>query len=121
VKSDMSDPLKEKAFGFALRIVKLSDYLQKERKEFSLSKKVLDSGVNIGLFIEEARQGDNRDEFRQKYSIANKEAFKTNYLLQLIQGGGFITDEQSRSLLDDCEELQKMLISAIKKLRAASE
>lgn len=117
----MSDPLKEKVFAFALRVVKLSDYLQKERKEFSRSKKILDSGVNIGLFIEEARQGDNRDEFRQKYSIANNEGFKTNYLLQLIHGGGFITDEQSRSLLDDCEELQKMLISAIKKLRAPSE
>lgn len=117
----MSDPLKEKAFAFALRIVKLSEFLQKERREFSLSKKVLDSGVNIGLFIEEARQGDDRNEFRLKYSIANKDAFKTNYLLQLIHGGGFITDEQSRSLLDDCEELQKMLISAIKKLRTPYE
>lgn len=113
----MSDPLKEKAFAFALRIVKLSEFLQKEKKEFSLSRKILDSGVNIGLFIEEARQGENRDDFRQKYSIANKEAFKTNYLLHLIQGGGFITEEQSKSLLEDCEELQKMLISAIKTIR----
>lgn len=117
----MSDPLKDKAFAFALRIVKLADYLQKEKKEFSLSKKILDSGVNIGLFIEEARQGEDRNEFRQKYSIANKEAFKSNYLLQLIHGGGLITDEQSRSLLVDCEELQKMLISAIKKLRISSD
>ena len=112
----MSDPLKEKAFAFALRIVKLAEYLH-EKKEFSLSKKVLDSGVNIGLFIEEARQGEDRADFRQKYSLANKEAFKTNYLLRLIFGGGFIPDKQFTSFLADCEELQKMLISALKTTR----
>ena len=113
----MSDPLRDKAFAFALRVMKLAEYLQKEKKEFTISKKVLDSGVNIGLFIEEARQGENRADFLQKYSVANKEAFKTNYLLRLINKGGLITDEQGRSLLDDCEELQKMLVSALKTTR----
>jgi len=113
----MSDPLKDKAFAFALRIVKLAEYLQREKKEFSLSKKILDSGVNIGLFIEEARQGEDRADFRQKYSLANKEAFKSNYLLRLIYADRLITDEQFQSLLSDCEELQKMLISAIKTVR----
>lgn len=113
----MSDPIRDKAFSFALRIVKLADHLQKEHREFTLSKKVLDSGVNIGLFIEEARQGESRSEFQQKYSIANKEAFKTNYLLKLIEGGGYINSMTSQSFLSDCEELQRMLISAIKTTR----
>ncbi len=113
----MADPLGEKAFAFALRIMKLAEYLQQERKEFTISRKVLDSGVNIGLFIEEGRQGENRADFQQKYSIANKEAFKTNYLLRLINRGGFINDEHPRSMLGDCEELQKMLTTAIKTTR----
>jgi four helix bundle protein len=102
----MSDPLKEKAFAFALRIMKLSQYLQETKKEFTISRKILDAGINIGLFIEEARQGEDRNDFRQKYSIANKEAFKTNYLLQLLHGGGFINVKEFTSLLADCEELQ---------------
>lgn len=113
----MSDPLKEKAFAFALRIMKLSQYLQDVKKEFTISRKTLDSGVNIGLFIEEARQGEDRSDFRQKYSLANKEAFKTNYLLKLLHGGRFITEKEAGSLLVDCEELQKMRISAIKTTR----
>lgn len=117
MKSDMSDPLKEKAFAIGLRIMKLSQYLQDVKKEFTISRKILDAGVNIGLFIEEARQGEDRSDFRQKYSLANKEAFKTNYLLRLLHGGGFITEKESKSLLADCEELQKMLISAIKTTR----
>ena len=115
----MEDPLKDKAFSFALRIIKLADFLQKERKEFSLSRKILDSGVNIGLFIEEARQGEDRIDFRQKYSLANKEAFKSNYLIRLLNAGGYITDEQFDSLISDCEELQKMLVSALKTLRSS--
>lgn len=112
----MGDPLKEKSFAFALRITNLAEYMQKEKREFTLSRKILDSGVNIGLFIEEARQGDDRADFRQKYSLANKEAFKANFMLRLLNQSGFLTEEQFESIIFDCEELQKMLISSLKKL-----
>ena len=49
------DILQEKAYAFALRIVRLSEYLNNEKKEFILSKKILDSGTNIGLLIEEGK------------------------------------------------------------------
>lgn len=116
----MSDILREKSFAFALRIVNLSEYLHETKREFVLSKKILDSGTNIGLFIEEGKQGEDRVDFRQKYSIANKEAFKTNFLLRLLRDGEFISDAQTRSLLDDCEELQKILISSIETLRKSA-
>ena len=70
------DILQEKAYKFALRIVRLSEFLTNEKKEFILSKKILDSGTNIGLLIEEGKQGENKPDFIQKYSVANKEAFK---------------------------------------------
>lgn len=111
--------LLEKSYKFALRIVKLSQFLNDERREFVLSKKILDSGTAIGVFIEEAQQGENRADFLQKYSIANKEAFKTNFWLRLLRDSGFLSETQARSLLDDCEELQKMLIAAIKTTRSS--
>ena len=106
--------LVEKSYKFALRIVKLSQFLNDEKHEFVLSKKILDSGTSVGVLIEEARQGENRTDFSQKLSIANKEAFKTNFWLRLLRDGEFITEKQAESLLNDCEELQKMLISSIK-------
>lgn len=106
--------LLEKSYKFALRIVKLSQYLNDEKREFVLSKKILDSGTAIGVLIEEAHQGENRAEFLQKYSIANKEAFKTNFWLRLLHDSEFINEKQFQSLINDCEELQKILISAIK-------
>lgn len=111
--------LLEKSYKFALRIVKLSQFLNDEKREFVLSKKILDSGTAIGVFIEEAQQGENRADFLQKYSIANKEAFKTNFWLRLLRNSGFLNETQARSLLDGCEELQKMLIAAIKTTRSS--
>jgi len=111
--------LLEKSYKFALRIVKLSQYLNDEKREFVLSKKILDAGTNIGIFIEEAHQGENRTDFLQKYSMANKESFKANFLLRLLRDGDFLSEKQSKSLLDDCEELQKMLISAIKNTKSS--
>lgn len=78
----MGDILHEKSYKFALRIVKLSEFLNDRKREFVPSKKILYSGTNIGLLIEEGKQGENRADFIQKYSVANKEAFKTNFLFK---------------------------------------
>jgi four helix bundle protein len=67
--------------------------------------------------IEEGKQGENRPDFIQKYSVANKEAFKTNFLLRLLRDSKNVTRSQAESLLSDCEELQKLLISALKTAR----
>lgn len=106
--------LQEKSYKFGLRIVKLSQFLNDEQREFVLSKKIPDSGTAVGVLIEEAKQGENRADFSQRLSVANKEAFKTNFWPRLLRDGGFLNDKQAQSLLDDCEELQKMLISSIK-------
>ena len=111
------DILQEKAYKFALRIVKLSEHLHNEKKEFVLSRKVLDSATNIGLLIEEGKQGENRPDFIQKYSVANKEAFKSNFLLRLLRDSEKLTTVQAESLLTDCEELQKILITSLKTAR----
>jgi four helix bundle protein len=111
------DIFQEKSYAFALRVVRLSEYLNNEKKEFILSKKILDSGTNIGLLIEEGKQGESRVDFIQKYSVANKEAFKTNFLLRLLRDSQKVSLSQAESLLADCEELQKLLISALKTAR----
>ena len=115
-----SSILLEKSYAFALRIVRLCEYLTRERKEFVLSRKVLDTGTAIGEFIEEARQGEDRAEFGQRLGLAAKAAFKTNYWLRLLRDVGKITEDEASSMLFDCEELQKMLIASRKTSRNAS-
>ena len=109
--------LLDKSYKFALRIVKLSEYLNGEKKEYVLSRKVLDSGTAVGVFIEEARQSPEHTEFISKYSLANKEAFKTNFWLRLLRDSEYIGQNLAASLVADCEELQKLLIRSLKTAR----
>ncbi len=64
-----SSILVEKSYASALRIVKLSDYLTSEKKEFVLSRKVLDSGTAVASLLEEARQGWDGTDFAQRIGL----------------------------------------------------
>lgn len=114
----MADILQEKSYKFALRIVALSEHLSREKHEYVLSRKILDSGTNVGLLIEEAKQGENRTDFIQKYAVANKEAHKSNFLLRLIRDSKLVSAAQAESLLSDCEELKALLMSSLKTARS---
>ena len=114
----MADILQEKSYKFALRIVRLSEYLHDKKHEFVLSRKILDSGTNIGLLIEEGEQGENKADFIQKYSVANKEAFKTHFLIRLLRDAELLADVLADSLLADCGELQALLITSLRTAKA---
>jgi len=103
--------LLEKSYNFALRMVKLFQFLATDKKEFVLSKQVLRSGTSIGANIEEANQAESKADFIHKLCIANKEAFETNYWLRLLRDSDILTQKQADSLISDCEELQKLLTS----------
>jgi len=108
------NPLKDKSYEFAIRIVKLSQYLQRDKKEFVLSKQVLRSGTAVGALIREAEFGQSRADFTSKMSISLKEANETEYWLSLLKDTDFITEDQFMSLQSDCKELIAMLVSTVK-------
>jgi four helix bundle protein len=51
--------VKDKSFDFAIRIVKLYQYLSSSKKEFILSKQLLRSGTSIGAMIREAEHAES--------------------------------------------------------------
>ncbi|MEE8551937.1 MAG: four helix bundle protein [Desulfobacterales bacterium] len=108
------NPLKDKSYQFAIRIVKLSQYLQHDKKEFVLSKQILRSGTAVGALIREAEFGQSKPDFTNKMSIALKEANETEYWLSLLNDTDFISENQFVNLQSDCKELIAMLVSTVK-------
>ena len=106
--------LKIKSYAFAIRIVKLSQYLQNSKKEFVLSKQILRSGTSVGALIREAEYGQSKIDFVHKMSIALKEANETEYWIDLLKDTGYIENKLFKSLEIDCKELLKLLIASIK-------
>jgi len=110
--------LRDKSYQFALRIVKLYKYLSDEKKEYVLSKQILRSGTSIGANVEEANQAQSTADFIHKLSLALKEAFETSYWLRLLRDSEILSEKQANSVLEDCEELQKLLTASIKTTKA---
>ena len=98
-----------KSYAFAVRIVKLYQYLVKEKQEYVLSRQLVKSGTSIGANVEEAIGGQSQKDFQAKLSISYKEARETHYWLRLMQDSGYLSPTQSKSLLEDCSELLKIL------------
>jgi four helix bundle protein len=110
--------IKTKSFAFALRVVKLAQYLQKEKQEYFLSKQVLRSGTAIGALVREAEHGQSKADFISKMSIALKEANETKYWIDLLHQSDYIQLDNYTSIHDDITELLKLLISIVKTSRA---
>lgn len=110
--------LRNKSYVFALRIVKLYQFIVAEKKEFVLSKQILRSGTSIGANVEEANQAQSKADFIHKISIAQKESFETDYWLRFLRDSSYLTETQAESMLNDCRELQKLITSSIKTVKA---
>lgn len=108
------NPLKDKSYGFAIRIVRLSQSLQKHKKEFILSRQVLRSDTAIGALIREAEFGQSKADFINKMSVSLKEANETEYLISLLKDTNYIDDRMFSSIESDCKEIIAMLVSTIK-------
>ncbi len=92
-----------------MRVIKAYKYLCDDKKEFVLSKQLLRSGTSIGANVEEANGGQSEKDFFAKISISYKEARETRYWIRLLTDSGYIAETQSDSLLNDCEELLKII------------
>ncbi len=104
----------DKSFDFAIRIVNLSKYLQNEKKEYVLSKQILRSGTSIGANVHESSEAQSIPDFISKLSIALKESSETEFWLNLLYKTEYIKEDEYKSLYADCNELTKILTSAIK-------
>ena len=110
----MENTICEKSFRFAVRIVKLCQYLKSGKCEYTLLKQLLRSGTSIGANVAEAQQAQSRPDFISKLSIALKETAETHYWLRLLGAIECLTESEVNSILADCEELQKLLTAIIK-------
>jgi four helix bundle protein len=77
--------INKKSFDFAIRIVKLFQYLQTEKKEYVLSKQVMRSGTSVGAMIRESEHAESKSDFIHKMAIAQKEVNETIYLVRVTE------------------------------------
>ena len=75
------------------------------------------SGTSIGANANEAVYGVSKAEFVAKLQISLKETAKTEYWLKLLVMSEYLTEAEGQSLIDDCLEIKKILVSSLKTAR----
>ena len=103
-----------KAYGFAVRIVRMYKFMIVEKREFVLSKQCLRSGTAIGALVSEAKHAQSKADFLSKMNIALKEANETQYWLNLLKDTEYLSEEEFSSLYSENIEITKMLASIVK-------
>ena len=103
-----------KSKQFAIRIIRVYQYLTSEKKEFVLSKQLLRSGTSIGANLAEGECSISKRDFLAKMYIALKECNESLYWLDLLFQTDYLSEREYASLRTDCDELRKMLSSITK-------
>ena len=112
--------LLEKAEAFALRIVRMYQHLVECKNERVLSQQVLRSGTSIGANVTEGHYAASKADFINKYVIAEKEAAETLYWLRLLVRANYLdSSTAAQSLMDDCDELIRLLAPSVKTARSS--
>ena len=108
------NPLKDKSYAFAVRIVKMYKYLCDKKHEYVLSKQVLRSGTSIGANIVEANGAISKDDFSANMLIAYKEVLETKYWLDLLNDSGYLESKGYDELYQEADEISRMLFAVLK-------
>ena len=110
----MENVVREKSYLFAKRIVLMCRFVRETQHEYVMTKQLLRCGSSIGANVAESKYAQSRPDFISKLSIALKEAGETDFWLHLLYDTGYLTERQFVSIMNDCEELEKLLVSIVR-------
>lgn len=111
--------IRERAMDYAVRAVKLFQFVRREREGVGLilGKQFLRSATSVGANLTEAQAAESRADFVHKNAIAQKEARERRYWLQLMQRAGMVSPKRLASLLGETDELIAIITAILVKTK----
>ena len=114
MKTKEDNIIATKSYAFAVRCVYLYKYLCDVKNDYTIGRQLMRSGTSIGANVKEATRGVSKADFTAKMSISLKEASESEFWIELLRDTDYITTEQAESMLADCQELLKLLMTIVK-------
>lgn len=109
--------IEERTLQFGVRIMHLSRTISRSNVDYVLARQLLRAGTSVGANVAEAQGATTRREFARKMAIAHGEAREAHYWLRLIRETGVVKPEQLVSILDEAEQLIRILVAIVKRSR----
>ena len=98
---------------FAVEIINICKMIRMERDEKVLVNQLLRSGTSVGANIHEGNYASSRLDFINKFQIALKECYETEYWLELFLRTDYLQEREYDHLLAECQKLRKLLSVSI--------
>jgi len=118
------EELKGRLKVFGLRIIKLSENLPDNITGKTIAKQIIRSGTSPGANYRSACLGKSEKDFLNKLKMVEEELDETLYWLELIVESGLIKQKLLDDLMNENQELLKIIVSSIitlkKKLNSKS-
>ena len=100
--------------AYAIRIIRLYQFLTNEKHEFIMSKQMLRSGTSIGANVRESVNAQSKLDFINKLNIALKESNETEYWLELLYETDYIEEKMFNSFITNNHNISGTLVNIIK-------
>lgn len=98
---------------FAVDIINICSEIKDTKKSTAIINQLLRCGTSIGANIHEGNYASSKADFVNKFQIALKECYETDYWLSVFEGAEMISKEKYNKLFLKCSKLRKLLISSI--------
>ena len=119
VGENKSNPVREKAFHFALEIIKIARALG-NNNEYVISKQLVRSGTAVGAIVEEAIGAESRRDFLHKMSMAHKEAREAHYWLRLLAASALVPEIDLNEPIGHADELVRLLTAITRTVKKST-
>ena len=107
--------------SFAVAVINLCEKLRERKKATGIINQLLRSGTSIGANIHEANYASSKADFINKFQIALKECYETDYWLDVFHDAGIVTEEEYTDMFAQCSKIRKLLIASIKTAKSNIE
>jgi four helix bundle protein len=106
-----------KAITFANRVISITENLESDRKHFRLVENLEAAVASIAANIAEGAGRLSKKEFTQFLYIARGSLYEVVTFLEIFKDKKWISDTEHNRLLEDAEEIVRMLSGLIKSLQ----
>lgn len=107
----------DRAKNFGIECIKLSSELPKNPAGYTIANQFVRSSTSIGANLTESQEAVSNADFVHKISISLKEAKETRYWINLILESQLLPLSRVSNLLQENDEIVRILIAIVKKLR----
>ena len=111
IKFDKS--FRDRTYKFSLSCIHFITELNFDRKFSPIINQFIRSSTSIGANVIEAKSSSSKREFINYFQIALKSANETKYWLCLIRDGLKIDNDNLKNILQEADELSKILAQSV--------